>query len=160
VSDQTEVNSVAIDHAWKWFEYHATQRMTMLRFYLIAAGGIGAGVGVLLAANESFLAGAISVIGMLTSYSFKQLDRRVSDLVKIGEDALNSEQQKMSAELNSKVWKICKRGGVRRRGACLYTYGENLRFLFNVLTISFFLMALLSFVRAVLPYVPHCLCHF
>jgi hypothetical protein len=159
VSEQRAIEELALGHAWNWFEYHATQRMTMLRFYLMAAGGVAAGVGVLLAANENFLAAIVSMVGMLTSFSFKRLDKRVSDLVKFGEDALKSEQLKMSTELKSQAWQICELAGVIPRGARFYTYGQNFRFLFGILMASFALTALMSFGRAVWPFLLHCLPH-
>ena len=56
----------------------------MIRFYVIAAGGIAAGTGYLLISHENFLAGALAVIGAITTLAFKRLDKRVSDLVKLG----------------------------------------------------------------------------
>src|SRR5471030_2120504 len=95
-TENKAIDELALDHAWKWFEYHATQRMTMIRFYVVAAGGIAAGTGILLTtSHENLLAGLLSIIGVLTSLAFKRLDKRVSDLVRVGEDALKPEQAKM-----------------------------------------------------------------
>ena len=76
----------------------------MIRFYVIAAGGIAAGTGYLLISHENFLAGALAVIGAITTLAFKRLDKRVSDLVKLGEEALSPEQAKMGAALTSKAF--------------------------------------------------------
>jgi hypothetical protein len=143
------VEKLALDHAWDWFEYHATQRMTMIRFYLIAIGGIGAGIGALLSAHENLLASTLSIVGFATSYCFKQLDKRVADLVKIGENALKPEQLKMSTALGSSAFEICRMADEGSSGKCLYTYGQNFRFLFGMVMMVFALAAIFGGVRAV-----------
>jgi hypothetical protein len=144
------IEALALDHAWKWFEYHATQRMTMIRFYLIAAGGIAAGTGALLATgHENLLAGLLSALGAFTSLAFKRIDRRVSDLVKLGEDALKHEQAKMGAALCIPTFEICRMAGERPKGARLYTYGENFRLLFDVLFLGFITVTAISVFRSV-----------
>jgi len=144
-------DAVALDHAWKWFEYHANQRMTMIRFYVVAVGGIAAATGVLLTvSHENFLAGLMSVLGIITSLAFKRLDKRVSDLVKIGEDALKHEQAKLGVALGSQKFEICHLAGEKPEGVCFYTYGENFRLLFTVLAIGFFIVLVISFSRLVL----------
>ncbi len=142
------MEELALEHAWKWFEYHANQRMTMIRFYLIAAGGIAAGIGVLLTtAHENLLAGLLSILGAVTSMAFKRLDKRVSDLVKIGEDALSPHQAKMGAVLGFKSFEICQLAGEKPKNARFYTYGENFRLLFNTLFFGFTIVAVISFLR-------------
>lgn len=139
---------IALDHAWKWFEYHATQRMTMIRFYLISAGGITTGIGILLTtAHENLLSCLLSILGAVTSMAFKRLDKRVSDLVKIGEDALKPEQEKIGATLGSPSFEICRIAGEKPKDALLYSYGENFRLLFNTIFFGFIIVAAISFVR-------------
>jgi hypothetical protein len=142
------MEEVALDHAWNWFEYHANQRMIMIRFYLIAAGGIAAGIGALLTtAHENLLAGLLSILGAITSMAFKRLDKRVSDLVKIGEDALSLQQAKIGAMLGSKSFEICQLAGEKPKNARFYTYGENFRLLFNTLFFGFTIVAAISLLR-------------
>jgi hypothetical protein len=145
--DSKAINEVALDHAWKWFEYHATQRMTMIRFYVIATGGIAAGTGYLLNAHENFLAGALAFIGAITTLAFKRLDKRVSDLVKLGEEALSPEQAKMGTALNSKAFEICRLAAAKPSGAHFYTYGENFRLLFAIIALGFAVVSVIGFAR-------------
>jgi hypothetical protein len=158
-TDNKAIDEVALDHAWKWFEYHATQRMTMIRFYVIAAGGIAAGTGYLLTSHENFLAGALAVIGAITTLAFKRLDKRVSDLVRLGEEALSPEQAKMGTALNSKAFEICRLAAAKPVGAHFYTYGENFRLLFAVIALGFAVVAVIGFARFGESYVAQ-ICRF
>ena len=123
-TERKNVDEIGLDHAWKWFEYHATQRMTMIRFYLIAAGGIAAGTGVLLTtSHEDLLACLLATLGGMTSLAFKRLDNRVSDLVEIGENALKPLQKNVSIALDAPSFEICRLAEHRPEGNNLYSYG-------------------------------------
>ena len=104
----SNVNKDALDHAWNWFEYHANQRMMMIRFYLVVAGAIATGAGYLLLQKQYFLSGSLSIYGALISYCFLRLDTRVKGLVKLGEDALKGEQKKFADSLSLPAFEICK----------------------------------------------------
>src|SRR5689334_15394082 len=104
-----EAQKAGIAHAWDWFVYHANQRMTMIRFYLTVAAAIGGGVGYLLIAHEYFLSAVLSLFGAMASICFLRLDRRVSVLVKLGEEALKTQQLKLAATLGAKEFEICAR---------------------------------------------------
>ncbi|EKB9382313.1 TPA: hypothetical protein ACID37_006234 [Pseudomonas aeruginosa] len=44
----------SIEHAWKYFELHAQQRMTVFNFFLAIAGLVAAGIGVGLQQGSHF----------------------------------------------------------------------------------------------------------
>ena len=140
----------ALNHAWNWFEYHANQRMTMIRFYLTVAGAIATGVGYLWIHNEPGLSAALSSFGVVASLCFMRLDQRVSSLVKLGEDALKIEQSKFSRQLNTKTFDICSAAGdlrnadQSRKFVFPYTYGENFRVMFGFSAVLFAAMILLN----------------
>jgi len=77
-----------LDYAWKWFEYHAKQRVSMFNFFLIASGVL-AHASVNLICGEYFVpAMGLAIIGIIISVSFLLLDCRNADLVYMGEDVL------------------------------------------------------------------------
>jgi hypothetical protein len=85
----SDVSKLQFDYAWKWFCYHAEQRIKMFNFMLLVFGVVAAGVvnafgkeGATVAiASLCFLAFILAVIFVL-------LDRRNRDLVWLGEDVL------------------------------------------------------------------------
>lgn len=139
----TTINKDALDHAWNWFQYHAEQRMTMIRFYLTIAAAIGAGIGYLATKDQPLLSCLLSGFGAAASICFMRLDNRVSNLVKLGENALKTQQAIMSQKLQKKEFQIChladdvRRSDKTRRFVYPYTYGENFRFLFSAAVVIF-----------------------
>jgi hypothetical protein len=149
MSEGKETEELALEHAWKWFEYHASQRMTMIRFYLTVAGAIATGAGYLWVAKEYMVSAILCTFGVIASLSFMRLDKRVSNLIKLGEDSLKVIQKRFSDALGAPPFEIChladdnKIGG-KRKFAYPYSYGENFRLLFVLATITFFVMLLLN----------------
>ncbi|HYL31999.1 MAG TPA: hypothetical protein VEU53_02475 [Stellaceae bacterium] len=88
--------SIELDHAWKWFEFHAAQRMTVFRFYLIMVGALGAGYIASLKDDHVAIALIIAVFGAIASVLFWRLDQRVSDLIKHGENALSQIENQLA----------------------------------------------------------------
>jgi len=78
---------IVLDYAWKWFEYHASQRLIAFRFYMIIVGALG----------WIFLRGGFPIkhpipLGIsliLVSIFFYILEERNNRLVDRGRDALD-----------------------------------------------------------------------
>ena len=94
-------------HAWEWWKYHAEPRIALMRFYIITLGGVAVGVGWLYQQHEYSLCGILSLFGALLSYGFLRLDLRTSDLVKIAEKALCSEQALMAETAANHAMRLC-----------------------------------------------------
>lgn len=80
----------SMEHAWRYFELHAQQRMTVFNFYLAISGLICAGVGVGFQEGErlQLLTSMLGVFLSLVSFLFLKLDQRVSEMIKRAEAAL------------------------------------------------------------------------
>jgi len=80
----------ALVYGFKWFEYHANQRITTFNFYLVVYTGLVAGYGFLL--KEKIVAGSlfINLIMVLLSILFWQLDIRNRQLIEIGENIISA----------------------------------------------------------------------
>ena len=128
----------ALNHAWKWFEYHSAQRLQMIRFYILVTGAIAASVGYLYTEEFYRFSALLSFFGMLSSYCFLRLDYRVSDLIKIGEAALKTEQDKLALEARDVSLKICEMADdPEKRRWFPYSYKENFCVLFYSAIILF-----------------------
>ena len=79
----------AIDHAWRYFDLHAGQRMSLFNYYLVLSGLVLAGIA---GTYDKFSLHAVSIllgIALATvAYIFWKLDQRVSFLLKRAELAL------------------------------------------------------------------------
>ena len=97
IMNQTDTNNTAEakesgysnlrDYAWKYFEFHAEQRMKTFHFFLLMAGGLIAGF-VSKVGDQKEVAGALGFLLAFLSFVFGKLEMRNRELVKNGEAAL------------------------------------------------------------------------
>ena len=73
-TDGVHMDNDRLDYAWKWFEYHAKQRISMFNYFLIASG-ILAHACMTLICEECFVSAmGLATIGTLVSICFVILD--------------------------------------------------------------------------------------
>ncbi|MEH6689299.1 MAG: hypothetical protein V7693_18810 [Halopseudomonas sabulinigri] len=80
----------SMEHAWRYFELHAQQRMTVFNFYLAISGLLAAGIGMCLQQGPKFSL-LISILGVFLScisFLFWKLDIRTSKMIKNAESVL------------------------------------------------------------------------
>lgn len=90
-ADQSEQSHALLDHAWRYFELHAKQRMTTFNFYLVISGAIATGLAATLQGSNRLAwlgSVALGVLLALVAFLFWKLDQRVAFLVKHAEAAL------------------------------------------------------------------------
>ena len=92
-----DLGKMRFEYAWKWFEFHARQRMTMLNFFLIVVGVVFAAYGTLLGVRaRSPDAVAFSTIVILLGFGvvapilFFLFDLRNRTLVHLAEEVLET----------------------------------------------------------------------
>jgi hypothetical protein len=85
----TELHKLQFDYAWKWFSFHADQRLKMFNYMLVVFGIFAAGIVNALDKHIPNKAAAIlCLFAALLAVVFARLDRRNRDLVWLGEDVL------------------------------------------------------------------------
>lgn len=91
----------AIEHAWKWFELHANQRMQFINHYMIAVAFLGTAYITALAAQKPlyFPAGMIAVISIGITLFFYFAERRVRRLIHDGERSISSLEAAITSRL-------------------------------------------------------------
>ncbi|HCF1770727.1 RipA family octameric membrane protein [Pseudomonas aeruginosa] len=137
----------SIEHAWKYFELHAQQRMTVFNFFLAIAGLVAAGIGVGLQQGSQFSI-LVSLLGfflVFVSFIFWKLDQRVSSMIKLAEAALcHLEGLGVTDEASifSKEYKEAN----GKCGKSIWTYGECFR-------LSFLVAGLIGALFIVVPHI-------
>lgn len=81
------------DYAWRWFDVHAKQRVTMFNFFLLATGLIANAYGLMFREDLYLQAAVVAFIGAVVGGVSFMLDVRNSQLVDMGEAALKSVEQ-------------------------------------------------------------------
>jgi hypothetical protein len=76
---------VQLDYAWKWFSYHAAQRISMFNFFLAGVALLAGALATLFAASLYTEAIAVSGLGCVVCLIFRGLDARNRDLISLGE---------------------------------------------------------------------------
>jgi hypothetical protein len=91
-----ELQKLQFDYAWKWFSYHADQRIKMFNFMLIALGifstAIVSSVAYHIASGFTF---ALCCVAAVLALVFWFLDTRNRDLVELGEELLTDLEKKV-----------------------------------------------------------------
>ncbi len=77
-----------LDYGWRWFEYHAGQRMAAFRFFLILLAALVLGVTTAFKDGEFHLMSTLAAFGSFISFAFLMLEIRNENLVNIGRKAL------------------------------------------------------------------------
>jgi hypothetical protein len=79
---------VRFEYAWRWFAFHARQRVSMFNFFLIGVGILANAYVLLMIQNIRGVAGSLAIIATLMCAVFVLLDRRNHQLVHLGEEIL------------------------------------------------------------------------
>ena len=149
VGSMDEAHKIALGHAWDHFSYHANQRLVTFRFYLIIAAILVGAYLKLMSDHAIVVASIIASVGVVFSYVFLRLDFRNKDLIKLSEDVLIIEEEKLESKVGYEEIKIIARSNSSesQRTARPRSFGQALKFLFNAMIVLFLLGALV-------PYTP------
>jgi hypothetical protein len=121
----------AREHAWRYFDLHAQQRITVFNYFIIFAGLILAGLASTLQRGEYAVFGVLfGVLLALLSFVFWQLDRRAAFLVKHAECALEELERALPAEAQ-----LFRKEPTASKPIWLWTYGRSFRFIFLVMAL-------------------------
>ena len=80
--------NMQFEYAWRWFDLHAKQRVSMFNFFLLSAGALATAYGLLLREQLYVVAAVAAFMGIFVSLVSCLLDVRNHALVKMGEEAL------------------------------------------------------------------------
>ncbi|MGL4573889.1 MAG: hypothetical protein ACRCV9_03780, partial [Burkholderiaceae bacterium] len=126
----------AREHAWKYFELHANQRLAIFNFFLVLSGALAAGMAATLQGSQRFssLGIALGVLLAFVSFLFWKLDQRVSFLIKHAEAAL-SEVEVLFPDADARVFlqEPSKTVAAKQKSSVWtrhWTYGRVFRVLF------------------------------
>ena len=80
--------SMQFEYAWRWFDLHAKQRVSMFNFFILSVGALATAYGLLLREQLYVVAAVAAFVGVFVSLVSCLLDVRNHELVKMGEEAL------------------------------------------------------------------------
>lgn len=83
--DGSSIEIIEVEHAWKYFELHSKQRMTLFNYFVATSGLIVAAIGASAQTRYTVVLGALGILLTTVSWIFWKLDQRMSFLVKHAE---------------------------------------------------------------------------
>jgi divalent metal cation (Fe/Co/Zn/Cd) transporter len=87
-----------LDHAWGYFQVHASQRMQLVNYFFLAVAFLSTAYATGLNGNRPEVSAAVALTGAILSIGFHRIDVRTRELVDIAEDALLEVEQIMQRQ--------------------------------------------------------------
>lgn len=139
-------NKIMSDNAWRYFELHSQQRMTVFNFYIAIIGllGTGCGVCIQIGGGVVYLISIIGIFIMFITFIFYKLDQRVSFLIKNAEYTLSKIEKNYSDEDCCIFNKAEFVHAINKNILSMWTYGKCFR-------VSFYVIANVGFLMTIIP---------
>ena len=90
----------ALDHSWKWFALHASQRMQLINYFFITVAFLSAAYATGLEADKPVVSAGVAVLGIVMSIGFQLIDLRTRELIRVGERALASIETSIQSDIS------------------------------------------------------------
>ncbi len=128
----------AVEHAWKYFELHSNQRITLFNYFLFIMAGLGAAIGATLQAskNFSYIGIFICTFVILVSVIFSKLDQRTSFLIKQSEEVFKRLERNSAIDIGIFCNEDANLAKYNNKKSCItqiYTYGRIFRSTFFII---------------------------
>lgn len=138
------------EQAWKYFELHAGQRMSIFNFYITLSTAIVAALGVFIgiSAISPWLIGTLGSLMVVFSLVFWGLDKRTKDLIHLAEDKILDLEKHDPANIMS-IFKTERNKSDKQRFRII-----SYSFLFRVIYLIFIVIGLTLLILTVTHNLP------
>ena len=139
--EKADRNRLMLDHAWRHFEFHAKQRLSLINFFIVLCGLIVAAWSQVMTADRPiYIVGiALGLLLCLFSLIFWRMDQRNAFLTKSAETVINEADlalfQDKSELFNEEIVDRPLRKGTKFIFAPQWSHGQSLRTLFSLVAI-------------------------
>jgi hypothetical protein len=123
------------EYAWNWFEYHAGQRLTGFRFFLILLGALVLGYTTEVKDHNMLVTRLIAGFGVVISLAFLALEIRNAQLVGIGANALRKYETEGAPPVDEEKQLI---GNERKRRIFVLRHALWFRLIYGLCAVAFF----------------------
>ncbi|HEX3860664.1 MAG TPA: hypothetical protein VHY35_03135 [Stellaceae bacterium] len=128
---------LALEHAWRHFQLHAQQRISVFNFYVATASLLIAGLAFTFQAARPIWAFGVAAGILLTFLSvlFWKLDSRVSSIIKSSEDVMAKAEAQLISDTNLRTVSVEREMTASTPFAWhkAWTYGQTFRRIFFVM---------------------------
>ena len=133
-------------YVWNWFALHASQRLQLVNFWLVAVAFLAAAFVQSQISHVRPMAAGVALIGAVASVAFQRLDVRTRQLSQVAEDALREFEAQWVAQGSSGIVALVARSHeVRKSRADSYkAIIQGLQLTVAVVFVGAFIYALAS----------------
>ena len=144
---------IAFEHAWRYFEYHAQQRITVFNFFVATSGLLVGGLAFTTQAPVKMWPFGIAagLLLMIVSLAFWRLDQRVSSMIKLSEEIIVKAEEKLISDpdLRTISREQAMTASTKFGLFKAWTYGRAFRFIFSSMAMIGFLGCAISIARPI-----------
>lgn len=87
---------LGLNHCWDWFALHASQRVQMVNFFVLAMAFITAAFVACVVGQRGEVAAGVALLGLIVPTAFWRLEVRTRELVRIGRTAVIEYERKLA----------------------------------------------------------------
>jgi hypothetical protein len=145
---QRSIDEMGLEHAWSWFQLHASQRIQMVNFWLVSVAFISAAYVGAVADRLLGVATGVALGGAFVTTCFYRLERRTRQLIQIVEPVLSVFQSQLAEE--TRVSELNLLGAAERERTAFSSYGSVIRIMHWLVTAAFLAGAVGAFVALLL----------
>jgi hypothetical protein len=98
--DDAAFLTTALNHAQAWFQFHATQRLNFMNYFVVALAFLSAAYVGALTREVHGVAAGVCLVGIAVSTAFFLLDLRNRELTRAGERPLRELQGRLATALD------------------------------------------------------------
>lgn len=147
-----EDDKLALEYAWRYFQMHAQQRISVFNYFIATSTLLVTGIGFVLHAPPDtwFLGLAAGILLMLLSLIFWKLDARVSSFIKVSEEVIARAEARLITAPELRMVSV-ERTMTRATKFAVHkawTYGQAFRFIFIIMALLGLGGSILSLIRA------------
>lgn len=143
---------LALDHAWRYFQMHAQQRINVFNYFVASSSLLVTGLGIALhSPRDTWYLGVVAgMLLILISFIFWNLDARVSSLIKVSEEIISRAEERLITDPELRTVSV-ERTLTRMTKFSLFntwTYGQAFRRIFAIMALIGLGGSVLSLLRA------------
>jgi hypothetical protein len=101
--------TVALDHAWRWYDFRYSQAIQVLNFFTLAATVLAAAYVSAISAGHHGLAASIALLGGLLTASTYVVGTRLARIAHLADEPLTEIQDKLAVDLNIDTMRLVER---------------------------------------------------
>lgn len=114
--DRKGLLTIALDHAWRWYDFRWGQAIQIINFFVLAAAVMSAAYVSAINANHRGIAAAVALLGSVASASTYVVSIRIVNFAELASEPLKEIQDQLATALDIDSIRLIERRRSHRGG--------------------------------------------